>query len=413
MHEAAPRNPHHVVIVGGGIAALELVLALHELAGDRVQVTLVSPRPNFSLRPLSVLVPFGRGTAPTLPLDDVLADHGGVVRHDTVESVDAGRRVVRCASGSELEYDTLVLAPGARAVPAFDRGLTFDPFDADALAGVLSDLERGFVESVAFVVPSGVTWSLPMYELALMTAERVARSGLDDVGMHFVSPESRPLAIFGHEASDAVSDLLAAAGISFRGSATPHVPKAGCVELGVEGALVVGSIVALSRMRGPGITGVPTDEEGFIETDAEGHVTGLPHVWAVGDATQQPIKQGGLACQQADTVAARVAAAAGADVLVGPPVLELRGRLLAGRQERFLHRPVGTATSEVDSQPLWWPPAKVASVYLAPYLEERGVIAPAPPEPRNAAPVDVRVPIDWERSHRDDVLGLSSLGPVN
>lgn len=412
MTTPTPDTQHHVVIVGGGIAALELLLALHDMAGPRVRVTVVSPKPDFSLRPLSVVVPFGKAVAPTVALDDVLEAHGGVLRQDAVTAVDASRHVVVCASGRELAYDTLVLAPGARAIPAFDRAYTFDPFDADALSGVIADLEQGYSHSVAFVVPADVTWPLPLYELALMTAERVAGSGLDGVAMHFVTPEPRPLGVFGHEASDAVAALLRAANISFRGSVSPEIPRAGRVDLGIEGELVVDSIVALSHMAGPGIEGVPTDARGFIDVDAEGHVHGLRDVWAVGDATQQPIKQGGLACQQADAVAARVASALGADVVVGPPVLELRGRLLAGQEDRFLHRPIGSATSEAGPRPLWWPPAKVASRYLAPFLEERGIVAPAPREPADERRVDVHVPIDWIRARQENVLGMSTLGPT-
>jgi sulfide:quinone oxidoreductase len=407
--EAAPR---HVVIVGGGIAALEAVLALHDLAGARVRVTLIAPSPEFSLRPLSVLVPFGRSVPQTVPLDETLAAHGGTFRQDAVLSVDAARRVVVCASGDEVPYDALLLAPGARAVPAFDRGLTFDPFEADALSGVVADLEQGWSRSVAFIVPVGTTWPLPLYELALMTAEQVWGMGVD-AELHFVTPEPAPLAVFGDAGSAAVAELLAAARITFHGGATPQVPRAGRIELGGTATPVaVDRIVALSRMQGPEIIGVPADTEGFIDIDALGRVPGMMDVWAVGDATQQPIKQGGLACQQADAVAAQIAAAAGADVETGPPVLELRGRLLAGHHERFIQREVGTAHSAADQHPLWWPPAKVASRYLAPYLEERGLVAPDPREPQDVKAVDVRVPIDWENARRAEVLGLSPLGPI-
>jgi sulfide:quinone oxidoreductase len=411
---AVERDGHHVVIVGGGIAALEFVLALHDLAGERAYTTLISPNPDFSLRPLAVLVPFGRGKAPTVPLTDVLTPHRGAVKHDSVVEVDAARHLVICESGDEVPYDSLVLAPGARSVPAFGKGLTFDPFKADAVSGIVADLEQGWSKSVAFVVPSDVTWPLPLYELALMTAEQVAGMDMGDVSMHFVTPESRPLGIFGHEASDTVMDLLTAAGIAFRGSVSAGIPRSGRVDLGIEGELSVDSIVSIPRLEGPGILGLPTDGDGFIVTDAEGHVAEQPDVWAVGDATQQPIKQGGLACQQADAVATRLAAYLGADVTVEPPALQLRGRLIAGRQDRFLRRPLGTATSETNPQPLWWPPAKVASRYLAPYLEARGVMAPGPhlpDEPDEPEGVDVHVPIDWNRARRVDVLGLSTLGP--
>ena len=48
--------------------------------------------------------------------------------------------------------------------------------DVEALHGLVQDIEEGYVRSVAFVVPAGVSWSLPLYELALMTARRAWES---------------------------------------------------------------------------------------------------------------------------------------------------------------------------------------------------------------------------------------------
>jgi hypothetical protein len=42
---------HHVAIVGGGVAAVEALLALHELAAHRVRITLVSPEREFVYHP--------------------------------------------------------------------------------------------------------------------------------------------------------------------------------------------------------------------------------------------------------------------------------------------------------------------------------------------------------------------------
>ena len=53
-------KPFEVVIAGGGVGALEAVLALHTLAGARVKVTLVAPTDVFSYRPMAVLEPFVR-----------------------------------------------------------------------------------------------------------------------------------------------------------------------------------------------------------------------------------------------------------------------------------------------------------------------------------------------------------------
>ena len=51
---AEPRSPAEVLIVGGGVAALETLMALRDLAGDRVRVTLVAAEPDDTVatRPL-------------------------------------------------------------------------------------------------------------------------------------------------------------------------------------------------------------------------------------------------------------------------------------------------------------------------------------------------------------------------
>ena len=61
-------------------------------------------------------------------------------------------------TGDVLPYDSLVLALGARPVPAFEHATTFSPADADALTGLLRDLEEGYSSSVAFVIPPGPVW---------------------------------------------------------------------------------------------------------------------------------------------------------------------------------------------------------------------------------------------------------------
>ena len=48
-----------VLIAGGGVAALEAMLALRALAADRVSVVLVAPDREFVYRPLAVAEPFG------------------------------------------------------------------------------------------------------------------------------------------------------------------------------------------------------------------------------------------------------------------------------------------------------------------------------------------------------------------
>ena len=60
--------------------------------------------------------------------------------------------------------------------------------------------------------------------------------------------------------------------------------------------------------------GCPRTRDGFLVTDAHARVRGVPDVYAAGDVTAFPIKQGGIACQQADAAAEHIAARAGAPV---------------------------------------------------------------------------------------------------
>ena len=98
---------------------------------------------------------------------------------------------------------------------------------------------------------------------------------------------------------------------------------------------------------------------------------GVPDVYAAGDITAFPVKQGGIACQQADAAAAHIAARAGAPVKPEPFAPVLRGMLLTERTAHFMRREARGAgdASQVAGRALWWPPAKIAGRELAGYLE--------------------------------------------
>jgi sulfide:quinone oxidoreductase len=199
-----------------------------------------------------------------------------------------------------------------------------------------------------------------------------------------VSPEARPLEIFGSEASAMVAELLAEARIEFVGSASPEVIHnavlAGDRKIDLDRALI------LPRPAGPAIRGL-ADRDGFIPVDDHGRVDGVRDVYAAGDVTDGAIKQGGLAAQQALAAAETIAARYGADLDPEPFRPILRGMLLTGARERFLRGPTaGTpAATQTSMQALWWPPTKIATRYLAPYLmgrDEAERLRTPPPDAR-------------------------------
>lgn len=391
MSPNSPSERPAVVVLGGGVAALETVLALHDLAPGLLDVTMLAPEPEFSLRALDVARPFARGHADLVDLADFMAEHGGRFRRTAVRGVDADGRVVRCVTGEDEPYDMLVVAVGAIPRPAFGHCFTFGP-ESRAMGGLLADLEEGYSDSVAFVVPEGCTWPLPAYELALMTAQDVWGMDIRDVRLHLITPEQAPLEVFGAEASAAVANLLAEAGITVHVGAHPDVPRNNHVELGDGRELRVARIVALPRLDGPHVPGLPSDDLGFLPVDRFGSVVGLDGVFAAGDATSHPVKQGGLACQQADAVATCIASRAGAHITPLPYVPELRGRLLTGHGDRFFRRAPGEeGRSEADDRPLWWPPSKVSGHYLTAFLDGRGLVHLDVHEDRRDDGIDVQL----------------------
>ncbi|HEY6758748.1 MAG TPA: FAD-dependent oxidoreductase [Baekduia sp.] len=370
MH--VPSRPNHVVIAGGGVAAVECALALRDLAGDRVRLTIVAPEPDFALRPLRTGEPFSRSHVRRHALADLAAHVDARLIADTVVSVDADRHTLRRAGDRTVAYDALVLAVGAQHRTAFKRSLTFTgdrstlPFN-----GLLADVDEGYARTISFVVPPGTTWPLPLYELALMTAQEAWAMGIDDIQMRLVTPEESPLALFGALASAAVAKLLDQAKVAFHGSSYVREDDDGQLEV-LPGGTPLDSqrVVALPTIEGRAIAGVPADERGFVPVDDHGRVTSLTDVYAAGDGTTFPVKQGGLACQQADAVAEVLAAAAGADVHPTPFHPVLRGRLMTGRGAAYLEHALhgGAGDTPPREMRLWSVAHKIDGRYLSPWL---------------------------------------------
>jgi hypothetical protein len=110
---------------------------------------------------------------------------------------------------------------------------------------LVSDLALGRIRSLAFVVPSDVSMTLPLYEVAIATARRGWRIGIEHVRYWFVTPEPAPLAGFGTAASVAASERLEPEGITFIGSTYPDV-RCGLVLLDPQGeSIEVDMVVSL------------------------------------------------------------------------------------------------------------------------------------------------------------------------
>src|SRR5207248_1449880 len=142
--------PLHAVVAGGGVAGLELALALRALAEERVSVEIVAPEKDFIYRPLAVVEPFRAGEVASFPLAALVRATGAELHAGTVASVDAERKAIVTDEGDEVPYDVLVVALGARSREAVPGALTFrGPQDGPALASLLEDVVDGRPRSVA------------------------------------------------------------------------------------------------------------------------------------------------------------------------------------------------------------------------------------------------------------------------
>jgi sulfide:quinone oxidoreductase len=360
----------HVLIAGGGVAALEAALALRTDAEDRVDVELLAPETRFWYRPLAVAEPFGLAEARHFELTALVSAAGAHLTVGALQAVDVPRKRARTYAGQVIPYDALLIACGLVPTPAVPGALTFrGPADTEGIQRLLSELDEGEASRVAVVVPSGAVWTLAAYELALLTAGWAAARDLD-VRVQIVTPEDKPLAVFGPEASSAVAGRLDDLGIDLRLGVHPVEFRHGCLSVIPGEPTRADRVIALPRLRGRHIDGVAQTVEGFIPVDAYGRVAGAPAVYAAGDATTFPVKQGGIAAQQAEAAASSIAADAGAGCEARPFRPVLRGLLLTGREPVYLRRDLTRmpAVATVAPEPLWWPPAKIVGRHLAPFL---------------------------------------------
>jgi sulfide:quinone oxidoreductase len=384
-----------VVILGGGVAGLEALMALHDLAGDRAELTLVAPDPDFIYKPLLVEEPFDLGPAEQYALAPLAEELGARFVQKAAKGVQPDEHTLELDDGSTLDYDFLIVCPGGRFHPALERARTF-PSGGEPLR--INELLRSGEgrRRIAFVVPSGVTWTLPIYEIALMTQRRALELRVE-AELTIVTPEQAPLAVFGPTASSAVAELLGARGIGVESGAHAREGDAGVLILTPgDRRLAADEVIALPAMHGPAISGLPKDERGFIPIDEHARVAGVDDVYAAGDGTNFPIKQGGLGTQQADAAAAHIAARLGAAIAVEPFHPVLRGKLLTGEESLHLRADVagGGGSEEASLDCLWWPPHKISGRYLAPFLYHGDVHA-EPEPPRRTLEVEVALPREW------------------
>ncbi len=386
-----------VMIVGGGIAGVEAALALADLAGDRAQLSLVAPDADFVYKPLAVEEPFTQQPAARHELKPALDEIGVQLVQGAVSSVNPEARTVAVDQHADLPYDLLVVCVGGRARPAYTGVETFWSDSSNLPADELIHRAHASLgRTMVLLVPPATSWSLPLYELGLLIRRRSEELGLSDLRLRLLTPENAPLTVFGTRASDAIAALLSARRISIETSRCVTQDPTGTLHLSPQGTPVeAGVILTLPIIDGPAIRGLPADPHGFLPVDPHGRVEGVDDIYAAGDGTDFPVKQGGIATQQADAVAEHIAARLGADVDAKPFKPVLRGQLLTGMES--LHMKHGLAGGQGEGMAsldyLWWPPQKVGGRYLSAWLGHTALADLEPPS--HSLEVEVSWPHEW------------------
>jgi sulfide:quinone oxidoreductase len=374
MNARVEGNRPRVLIAGGGVAGLEAALALRELAGERLAIELCSPRTDFVYRPFAVGEPYGAASILRYDLDALAERIGVSFRLGSILSVDPAARTATVRDGEEIAYDHLLVASGVRMLWAVPGAVTFwGVSDEGGFGNVVRRLRAGVLRDVVFTMPGGNSWALPLYELALLGSSVLLKSGIENARLRIVTPEDAPLELFGRAVGVEMEALLRERGIEAICGVHPVAYEGGRLSVAPGEPIETDAVVSLPRLEGRRIDGLPADPEGFLTVDEHCRAIGAPDVYAAGDVTSFPVKQGGIATQEADVAAEAIAAAAGAEVEPAPFDPVLRAVLWTGAEPRYLYgRPAGGhgEVSTLTGNPPWHErDGKIIGRRLTPFLD--------------------------------------------
>ena len=317
----APRARPRVVVVGGGFAGLETAFGLRAMAGEGLEVTLVTDQPNFLFKPNSIYIPFGLDPG---RLETPLAKPMG--RRDIelviarADEIDPDARLLH-AGGRSIPYDRLVVATGsgmrAEEVPGLaDNAIsTWTPTDMLQLRRAFHRLAEcgrsGERRRVLFLVPPNNKCAGPLYEIVLMLETWLRRRGARaPIEIAWATCEDTYIQAFGPRLHEVVAGEFERRGIAGHHGWTVDrvgsdaVSFVGGDQLGYDELVAFPPYVAATAF-----AGLEADDRGFLTTESGSRrLARHPEIFAVGDAGDFPVKQAFLAFLQADAAASHVAA---------------------------------------------------------------------------------------------------------
>ncbi len=364
-----------VLIAGGGVAALEAALALRELAGERLAIELCSPRGDFVYRPFAVGEPYGAASILRYDLDTLAARIGVSFRLGGIFSVDPAARTATVRDG-----DADPLRPPAgrlRRAHALGGARARSPSGGSPTKAASATSCGGCAAACCATsssrCPAATAGRCRCTSWCCSPPRCWPSPGSRDARLRVVTPEDAPLELFGRAVGVEMGELLRERGIEVIGGVHPVAYEDGRLSVAPGDPIATEAVVSLPRLEGRRIDGLPTDPEGFLLVDEHCRVAGARDVYAAGDVTSFPVKQGGIATQEADVAAEAIAAAAGIEIEPAAFDPVLRGTLWTGEEPRYLYgRPAGGhgEVSKLSREPLWpEPDGKIVGRFLSPFLD--------------------------------------------
>src|SRR3954470_18039446 len=300
-------TPHRVVIVGAGFGGLETT---YRLTGSPVEITLIDRRNHHLFQPLLYQVATASLATSEIawPVRHLMRDRRDVTTlFATVSGIDADRRCVLIDDGSEVPYDTLVLATGARhAYFGHDEWEQFAPGlktleDGTTLRRhILVAFERAERETdpekraarLTFVIvgagPTGVELAGTIAEMAHHTLPGDFRN-IDTTKARVVLIEAGPRVLAGFP-----DDLSAYAQASLEKIGVEVVLGEAVTECSAEGVVYGGKRLAARTLiwaagvrasRAAEWLDAPRDRAYRLQVEPDLTVPGHPDIFAVGDTT--------------------------------------------------------------------------------------------------------------------------------
>jgi NADH dehydrogenase len=316
---AGPQHPHRVVIVGGGFGGL---YAARELGNaPEVEVTLVDRRNHHLFQPLLYQVATGALEPGEIaqPLRSIFRKRMNItVLLGEAVGIDVDARRIVLSDGGPIEYDSLIVATGARfsyfgndGWAKIAPGLKSIDDALDMRRRILIAFEAAEREAVAerrkewmtFVVvgggPTGVELAGALGEIANDTLKRDFRSiNPPDARIVLVEALDRILPTYPVDRSRSAARQLERLGVTVRvGTRVVHVDARGVrvaagkkeEEIPARTTLWAAGVLASTFARTVAVAaGAETDKSGRVRVTPELNVPGRPEIFVIGDAAVQP-----------------------------------------------------------------------------------------------------------------------------